>query len=238
MAPLVQSQSVVPSVVRLTVVGFAAGVDTMVRDPLAPPAVAQVPSPLQKVEDDAPVPLFKFPTGRFPVTPPFAELARLIGGISADTNARNVGATADPVVGPAKTAFADCVRRDKEPVPPRETVTPLELNTVPSPSIVTEEFARLAFGILVGRSATTRARNVGVADGPELGPANTVFTSWVFKDGARVPEVVIGDPVTAVLKTVPSPVMATEVTVPLPPPEPLLAAVIRPLPSTVMFALV
>lgn len=33
------------------------------------PGVAQVPSPLQNVEADADVPLLRFPTGRFPVTP-------------------------------------------------------------------------------------------------------------------------------------------------------------------------
>ena len=38
-------------------------------EPPPPDGVAQVPSPRQKVEDDALVPLFKLPTGRFPVTP-------------------------------------------------------------------------------------------------------------------------------------------------------------------------
>jgi hypothetical protein len=33
-----------------------------------PEGIAHVPSPRQKVEDDAPVPLFKFATGRLPVT--------------------------------------------------------------------------------------------------------------------------------------------------------------------------
>ena len=37
---------------------------------LPPPAgAAHVPSPRQNVEDDAEVPLFRFPTGRLPVTP-------------------------------------------------------------------------------------------------------------------------------------------------------------------------
>lgn len=40
---------------------------TLVTDPT--PATAQVPSPRQKVEADAPVPLLRFATGRFPVTP-------------------------------------------------------------------------------------------------------------------------------------------------------------------------
>lgn len=34
-----------------------------------PEGVAQVPSPRQNVLDDAPEPPFRFPTGRFPVTP-------------------------------------------------------------------------------------------------------------------------------------------------------------------------
>ncbi len=40
---------------------------------VTPPALAQVPSPRQKVEDEAEVPLFRLVTGRSPVTP----LARL-----------------------------------------------------------------------------------------------------------------------------------------------------------------
>jgi len=35
---------------------------------LVPPGVAQVPSPRQKVDDDASVPPFKFVTGKLPVT--------------------------------------------------------------------------------------------------------------------------------------------------------------------------
>lgn len=37
--------------------------------PDPPLGIAQLPSPRQNVEDDAAVPLFRFPTGRFPVTP-------------------------------------------------------------------------------------------------------------------------------------------------------------------------
>ena len=37
--------------------------------PLDPEGVAQVPSPRQKVVDDAPVPLLRLVTGRLPVTP-------------------------------------------------------------------------------------------------------------------------------------------------------------------------
>jgi hypothetical protein len=66
-----------------------------------PGGVAQVLSPRQKVVAEAPDPLFRFATGRFPVTPPAADEARLMTGISADTSDRNVGAAAAPVEGPA-----------------------------------------------------------------------------------------------------------------------------------------
>lgn len=54
-----------PDVVRPVVPPETA---TLVTVP-APAGVAHVPSPRQKVEDDADVPEFKFVTGRFPVTP-------------------------------------------------------------------------------------------------------------------------------------------------------------------------
>ena len=62
------------------------------------------------------------------------------------------------------------------------------------------------------KSAAARARNAGAAALPEIGPANTVFAVCVSKAGANVPVAVTGDPLTAALNTVPSPVMATEVT--------------------------
>lgn len=58
--------------------------------------MAQVPSPRQKVEAVALVPEFKFVTGRFPVTPPAPEAARLIAGKSAPTIARKPTAPLDP----------------------------------------------------------------------------------------------------------------------------------------------
>lgn len=45
----------------------------------------------------------RFPFGKRPVTPPFVEDARLMGGISAETRARKVGTAAEPEAGPAKT---------------------------------------------------------------------------------------------------------------------------------------
>src|SRR6266446_1595550 len=65
-------------------------------------------------------------------------------------------------------------------------------------------------------SAATRARKVGVAAPPDVGPANTRLAACVSSAGTSVPLVVIGEPVTVELKTTPSPVMATEVTVPVP----------------------
>jgi hypothetical protein len=43
--------------------------------PPPPGGAAQVPSPRQNVEDEAPAPLFKFPTGKLPVTPVERETA-------------------------------------------------------------------------------------------------------------------------------------------------------------------
>lgn len=51
---------------------------------------------------------------------------------------------------------------------------------------------------------------------PDVGPAKNVLAVWVSKAGTSVPVVVIGDPETVELKITPSPVIATEVTVPVP----------------------
>jgi hypothetical protein len=48
-----------------------------------PEGVAHVPSPRQKVDEDALVPEFRLVTGRFPVTPPLPEAARLTALILA-----------------------------------------------------------------------------------------------------------------------------------------------------------
>ena len=59
-----------------------AGLPVVVTVP-EPAGVAQVPSPRQKVVDDAEVPLFRLPTGRLPVTPPLPLAARLAAGTTA-----------------------------------------------------------------------------------------------------------------------------------------------------------
>src|SRR5690349_20222560 len=51
----------------------------------------------------------------------------------------------------------------------------------------------------LGRSAGTKARKVGTAAPPEVGPANTVFANCVVKEPVNVPVDVTGDPDT--LKT-------------------------------------
>lgn len=63
-----------------------AGIDrpTLVTVP-EPTGVAHVPSPRQKLEPEAPDPLLRFVTGRFPVTPPAPDADRLIAGKSAPT---------------------------------------------------------------------------------------------------------------------------------------------------------
>ena len=91
--------------------------------PVAPPDGAHVPSPRQNVVDDALVPPFKFPTGRFPVTPPALEDARLITGKSAEANARNVGCPVEPF-GAAKTLFVVCVFKVAVNVPELVTGVP------------------------------------------------------------------------------------------------------------------
>ena len=45
----------------------------LVHAPVPPEGAAQVPSPLQNVEDDALVPELRFVTGRFPVTSALAK---------------------------------------------------------------------------------------------------------------------------------------------------------------------
>ena len=85
-----------------------------------PEGVAQVPSPLQNVEDDAEVPELRFVTGRFPVTPVakdtfvivlFEPLITLFVSVSEPANVESV-----PVVG-SVTFVAPVVVRVKEFAP-------------------------------------------------------------------------------------------------------------------------
>jgi hypothetical protein len=75
--------------------------------------------------------------------------------------------------------------------------------------------------MIAGRSAGTKVRNEGEADGPELGPARTELALCEISCGASVPLEVMGEPETAALKIIPSPVIPTLVTEPdtLPAPE-------------------
>jgi len=70
--------------------------------------------------------------------------------------------------------------------------------------------------IVAGKSADAKARNVGLAAGPEPGPAKTALAVWVRSCGASVPLDVIGEPETVGLKTMPSPAIPTLVTFPEP----------------------
>lgn len=85
------------------------GVDPTVRDNAAPAGVAQVPSPRQNVVAVADVPLSRFATGRFPVTP--VESGRPVAFVS-------VAAEGVPRFGVTKVGE---VSRTTAPVP----VTPL-----------------------------------------------------------------------------------------------------------------
>src|SRR5438445_5349583 len=76
-----------------------------------------------------------------------------------------------------------------------------------------------------GRSAPTRARNAGVAEPPDDGPAKTMLADWDTSAPVSVPVAVTGLPVT--LK-IPGNASATLVTVP---PEVLLTHVVTPAPS-------
>ena len=68
--------------------------------------------------------------------------------------------------------------------------------------------------IVAGMSAGASERNVGVADGPDPGPAKTVLGVWVRSCGASVPLAVTGEPATVGLKMIPSPAIPTLITVP------------------------
>jgi hypothetical protein len=69
--------------------------------------------------------------------------------------------------------------------------------------------------IVAGRSAGAKARKVGVAAGPEVGPAKTVPAVCVRSCGASVPLNVIGEPETVGLNMIPSPVIPTLFTNPV-----------------------
>lgn len=69
--------------------------------------------------------------------------------------------------------------------------------------------------IPAGKSAVVKALKVGSAALPVVGPANTKFADCVFRVAVKVPELVTAE-LGVELKTVPSPVNVTEVTVPVP----------------------
>lgn len=83
--------------------------------------VAHVASPRQNVEALAPVPLFRFPTGKFPVTPPLPLDAKFAAGMSAPVIDRNDGLPALPF-GAARNVFADWLPKSAPTDAPKETL--------------------------------------------------------------------------------------------------------------------
>lgn len=102
----------------------------------------------------------------------------------------------------------------KVKIPPRDTGEPEILKSLPDVPVENEidEFARLAFGIPVGKSVATSERNTGEPETPS-GEANTVFAFWLSSDADNVPLVVIGELETLKILGRDKP---TDVTVPLP----------------------
>lgn len=98
----------------------------------AVPAATHVPSPLQKVEEDALVPLFIWLTEIFPV-----RFENPMLGRSANTNERKVGDAAGPLEGPENTLLAGSVANAMLILPAEVTGDPVivknpELSTKPT----------------------------------------------------------------------------------------------------------
>ena len=85
-------------------------------------------------------------------------------------------------------------------------------------AVAVAAFPEVLLEMAVGRSVAANARKVGVAAGPEFGPARTLLAACVSNWGANVPLVVVGEPGTVGLKMMPSPVIPTLVTDPEPVP--------------------
>ena len=104
-----------------------------------------------------------------------------------------------------------------------EIASELPLNARPYPSVIAlgvdDEpvgFPSRLEAARDGRSAFTRARNVGTPEDPEEGPAKTVFVASFASVAERVPALVTGLPDTVNIEGSES---ATEDTDPLPAPE-------------------
>ena len=89
---------------------------------------------------------------------------------------------------------------DKSALPEMATATD---DTVPTPA---------------GKSAETNLRGAKGAAGPDAGPAGKVLAEKFTSDRlrSRVPDELIGDPLIDVVKSIPSPFSATDVTDPPP----------------------
>src|SRR2546423_7133288 len=103
------------------------------------------------------------------------------------------------------------------------SVVPRKLPVAPFHGVVPEfPVISQANVFKLGRSATTRDRNVGIAFAPDDGPAKTVFAGWVTNDPVSVPDVVTGEPLMEKTETGrASPTLVTE-------PSPTEAQLIAP----------
>jgi len=166
------------------------------------------------------VPVPPFTTGRTPVTP----VAKLISGMSAGTRARKVG-TPDKPFGAAKTLFAVSDTRVAVNVPVAPAGDPLTEKIlgiakfiampedVPVPPFTMGKIpVTPVIKLMSGMSAGTRVRKVGVPAEP-LGAAKIVFAVSDTRVAVRVPDEVIGDPLTEKILGIAKP---TDVTVPRP----------------------
>lgn len=219
--------------------------DGPVTSPDPPPAgVAHVPSPRQKVEDDAPVPLFRFATGRLPVTPvdngrPVAFVSVATEGVPrlGVTRVGEVAKTRLPlpvsfVMAVARLADDGVAKKVAMPVPRPDT--PVEIGKPVAFVSVADDGVPRAGVVRVGDVPNTSApvpvspvtadarfalegvpRNVATPDPRDVIPVPP-FAAASVPDSVIVPDVVIGPP--DVVSPVVPPDTATLVTVPLPPP--------------------
>ena len=109
---------------------------------------------------------------RLPVGFPMVFQITVPDGMSAATNALNVGAAAAPDVGPAKTKFAVCVRGvGSINVPAAEAATSEELKIVPSPANCPAKTLDVVGKVSVGVAAFAGAVIVNLPEAVELARA-------------------------------------------------------------------
>jgi len=129
--------------------------------------------------------------------------------VGADENVFDPAKVCVPVL-TVPSAVADASGKFIVIVPPRDTGEPLTLNPVPLEPTATEmaEFCKFAFGIPVGKSATTKERKEGVPLLP-LGAAKIEFAASDASVTAKDPEPVMGDPETEKIDGIANPTLDT-----------------------------